>query len=99
MHDVSHFIITALTVDLRRRHERELLAFYRDRLGSYGVTDLPHLDTLWPEYRRGVSWSFCRAWFCTPPVNYGRDIMPTGLIRTGTAYEDLKTKEAVANLL
>lgn len=56
MHDVVYHITTALPIETRRRAERELLGYYRDRLGHHGVRDLPSAETLWLEYRRAAIW-------------------------------------------
>jgi hypothetical protein len=99
LHDVTYFINTALSVDLRRKHERELLAFYRDRLGTYGVSEPPDLDTLWLAHRRQSLVSFCPGWFCTPVVNYGWNVLVVGLLRLSVAVQDLESQKAVAALL
>lgn len=99
MHDVSYFIITSLSVDLRRAHERELLALYRENLLTNGVKNVPPLDFLWECYRQMALWSFCPAWLCAPVDNYGWDLTSLALVRTSTAFEDLETMKAVRALL
>jgi hypothetical protein len=60
-HDVAYFLITALTIEDRRRHERDLLAHYLNELGARGVR--LGFDDAWLEYRRhalySCSWSMC----------------------------------------
>jgi hypothetical protein len=99
IHDVAYLITTSLSIDLRRRNERDLLAFYRDRLGSYGVASPPDLETLWLEHRRMSLWEFYLAWLCAPVVNYGWDLTMLALLRTSTAMEDHETMKVVAELL
>lgn len=95
-HDLSYLITTALSVELRRQHERELLAFYLDRLAAGGVAARPTLDALWDEYRRALVWGVYIGWLTTPVVNYGWEINAINLLRLSTAYEDLDTARLVA---
>ena len=48
--DLSYFLGSAFPVELRRRHEEELVALYRGHMASAGV-DL-EWDDLWLQYRR-----------------------------------------------
>lgn len=91
MHDVSYLTATALSVADRRAHERELLAYYRDRLRANGVQDAPSLDDLWLEYRRAMVWGVYIGWLTTPVVNYGWEITVMNHLRIMTAFEDLET--------
>lgn len=50
-HDMAWIIITALTVEQRRTHERELVETYRDALRVAGGP-APGLDDTWDAYRR-----------------------------------------------
>ena len=58
--DVSYFLGAGLSVELRRKHERELLELYLDELRRHGVRDYS-FDQLWRDYRvtalQGVSTS------------------------------------------
>ncbi|MDB5582449.1 MAG: hypothetical protein JWR80_7625 [Bradyrhizobium sp.] len=98
IHDVTYHINTALSVELRRKHEHELLAFYRDRLAAFGVASPPDMDSLWLAHRRQALVAFFPGWFCTPPVNYGWDVLMTGLLRLSTAVSDLESVKAVSAL-
>ena len=57
--DVANFMVGALTIEDRRKHERELLRRYLDRLAAHGA---PTLDwpQAWDDYRRhilnGIIW-------------------------------------------
>lgn len=99
MHDVTYLILTSLPIEQRRKHERELLAFYRDRLQRYGVADPPDPETLWREYRHAALWSFYIGWLGTPPENYGWATLSMALLRLSTAFEDLETLKLVSALL
>jgi hypothetical protein len=96
MHDVSYLIATALCVAERRKHERELLDYYRERLAAEGVRDTPDAETMWTEYRRSMVWGVYIGWLTTPVVNYGWEITVMAHLRTMTAYEDLETAKLIA---
>jgi hypothetical protein len=98
MHDVAYFIPSALSVAERRKSERDLLAFYRDRLGAYGVTNLPDMDTLWLEYCRAGVWPLYIGWLPCPVENYGWETMAVALNRVAIAYDDHDTRKLVAAL-
>jgi hypothetical protein len=93
MHDVSYLIATALSVAERRRHEREMLDYYRECLRSKGVVSVPDSELLWTEYRRAMVWGVYIGWLTTPVVNYGWEITVMAHLRVMTAYEDLGTAE------
>jgi Phosphotransferase enzyme family len=82
--DVGYHIVSALTVEDRRRTERDLLAHYLDRLRAGGVDD-PSLDQTWTGYRRGILYGFF-LWAITLKVD--PSITSTLLERLGTAAAD-----------
>ena len=98
LHDVSYLIATGLSVAERRRHERDLLAFYREQLRAHGVAEAPSLDDLWTEYARAMIWGLYIGWLITPVVNYGWEKSVMAHLRTMTAYEDLDTAQLIARL-
>jgi len=98
LHDVTYLLITALTVEQRRRHERELLAYYLDALRAAGVRDAPDLDAAFLEYRRAAVWGVYIGWLTTPVDNYGWDVTVMNHVRLLTAYRDLETAAAIATL-
>jgi hypothetical protein len=55
--DVSYTIATGLTVADRRDWERDLLAFYLDRLNAAGGT-APGFEAAWLTYRQQMLWSY-----------------------------------------
>ncbi|GAA1325471.1 hypothetical protein GCM10009610_58570 [Pseudonocardia xinjiangensis] len=55
--DVSYTIATSLAVADRRDWERELLAFYVEKLAVAGGT-APDSDTAWLSYRQQMYWSY-----------------------------------------
>jgi hypothetical protein len=98
MHDVGYLIATGLSVAQRRQHERDLLTYYLDRLRAEGLADAPTFDATWGEYRRAQAWNVYIGWLTTPVVNYGWEITVANHLRVMTAFEDLKTAEAVAEV-
>jgi aminoglycoside phosphotransferase (APT) family kinase protein len=99
IHDVVYQITTGLSIELRRKHERELLAIYLDRLGHYGVANPPSAEELWLEYRRAAIWGVYIGWLTTPIVNYGWEINIMAHLRVTAAFEDHDTRKLVAELL
>ncbi|MGI4747182.1 MAG: phosphotransferase [Janthinobacterium lividum] len=99
MHDVNYLITTSLSIGDRREHERELLAYYLDRLGQEGVAVPPTFDTAWHEYRLTLVWGVYIGWLTTPVVNYGWEINVLNHLRLTTAYEDHETGRLVSALL
>ena len=98
MHDVSYLLSSGLSVAQRRQHEREALQYYREKLMEKGVVSPPDFATLWDEYRRGVVWGVYIGWLTTPVINYGWEITVMNHLRVMTAYEDLETAKAIADL-
>jgi len=62
-HDFSYFLAGALSVADRRRHERDLLNHYLNKLKDFGVTNLPDAAQAWLDYRahllHGIGWVMC----------------------------------------
>jgi aminoglycoside/choline kinase family phosphotransferase len=98
LHDVSYLLATSLAIELRRTHERDLLACYLERLREHGVQHPPSLEEAWEEYRRAMIWGLYIGWLTTPVVNYGWEINVTNHMRLMTAYEDLDTARLIAEL-
>jgi hypothetical protein len=89
-HDVGYALIGALTPDLRRAHERELLDNYRGRLLDAGVAELPDREQMWVSYRQSPAWGFCM-WAITPDQMYSVEVVEAVLGRFAEAYSDLGT--------
>lgn len=87
-HDICYYIQTALPVEMRRKHERELLAFYRSRLCSHGVADAPSDETIWYEYRLSLLYGFYYGWMTAPRENYSWEVIVIGNHRTKVACMD-----------
>lgn len=98
MHDVNYLITTALSIGTRRKHERDLLAFYLDRLQSFGAKGVPSFDDTWTEYKRTLVWGVYIGWLTTNIANYGWEINIINHLRLTTAYEDHETAKLIAML-
>jgi hypothetical protein len=97
-HDVNYLIITALSTEERRMHERELLRDYCEALRRCGVSNPPRSEEAWREYRRAVVWSFYLGWLTTPIANYGEAINVANLQRLSAAFADLETARLIAEV-
>jgi hypothetical protein len=86
--DVTYFMIGALSVDERRHHQRDILAFYRDRLIATGAQNVIGLDEIWEQYRRWVMYGI-QAWVANSS-KWGQESLPMNE-RFFTAAEDLGT--------
>ena len=82
--DVGYHIASTLTVEERRRSERDLLRHYLDALASYGVTP-PSWDDAWRAIAGGMLHGFF-LWGITTKVEPA--IIATLLTRLGTAVAD-----------
>jgi hypothetical protein len=94
-HDLTYLMITGLSTDERRAHERELIAFYLDALRREGVETPPAPDEAWLRYRQAAIWGLVIGWLITPTENYGEAITAANLARLVAAVEDLETLKAL----
>jgi hypothetical protein len=96
-HDVSYFLTSALTVEDRRAHERELVGHYVDRLRAAGVTDLD-AERAWAGHRRAPAYGL-PCWTATAGfADYqAGDLAETTVARFAAAYTDLDTDSALAD--
>ncbi|MET0985090.1 MAG: aminoglycoside phosphotransferase family protein [Steroidobacteraceae bacterium] len=99
MHDIGYLIQTALSVEGRRKHERELLAHYREQLRAKGAKDAPDLESLWLEYRCSMLYGFYMGWLTAPRENYGLEVCVVGNHRTKTACIDHESVKLVRQLM
>ena len=89
--DVGYHIASTLTVEDRRRAERDLLRHYLDRLAATGV-EPPSWDEAWQGFRRGIVHGFY-LWSITLKV--APEITSTLQRRLGTAVADHDSFSAV----
>ena len=94
--DVGYLLATALAAESRRKHERELIAFYLDRLRREGVAEPPGADEAWDCYRLAMVWGLVIGWLITPAVNYGPAITDANLSRMVGACQDLDPFELLS---
>ena len=90
MTDVSYFIIGALSIDERRRHEKELLQVYLGALHGEGGPEIM-LEDIWDEYRRQAFFGF--GWAVAGPMMRSREIIDAMTERHCTAIVDHKSIE------
>jgi aminoglycoside phosphotransferase (APT) family kinase protein len=95
-HDFTYILITGLSTELRRKHERDLLAFYLDELQRHGVQSPPEQNEAWLRYRQAAIWGLVIGWLITPTENYGEAITAANISRLVAAVQDLETLEALA---
>ena len=93
-HDVGYFMISALDIADRRKHERALLDSYLSVLRGCEV-DSPTDDEAWTAYRRTPAYGL-PGWISTLMGNYQRPENTLAAIeRFAAAFEDLDTIELV----
>jgi hypothetical protein len=97
--DLGYFLQGALTVEDRRRSERDLLEEYRDSLGLTAL-ERPSIDEIWLRYRTSVAHGLT-LWLCTASAGelwQRPDIALALAQRYSSAYADLDTPSALAEL-
>jgi hypothetical protein len=97
-HDVTYLLVTSLTPEIRRTHQRDLLAEYLDRLAEGGVSGVPSAADAFERYRAAALWGLVIGWLICPPENYGPEITAANVARTVAAVEDLETFAAIEEL-
>ncbi len=93
-HDVTYLMVTGLSIENRRKHERELLSLYLEELSLRGVVQPPDAEAAWLLYRQSVVWGLVIGWLITPPQNYGETITVANLERLVAAVQDLESIKA-----
>jgi aminoglycoside phosphotransferase (APT) family kinase protein len=93
MVDATYFLIGAVTIEDRRRHERELIAHYLESLAAHGVKAPPSFDEAWLAYRSYALHGF--AWTMTTGEFHPEDVIMAYAHRYGAAAGDLETLKAL----
>jgi aminoglycoside/choline kinase family phosphotransferase len=88
-HDVSYFISSVLTTEDRRQAERDLLAYYLERLRAHGGQP-PSFEEAWHFYVAGQLYGVF-SWVCTQLQMQTLETIYTLLNRHLTAVADLET--------
>jgi hypothetical protein len=99
LRDVSYFLVNSVDTDLRRRHERELLAHYLDVLRAHGVASVD-ADAAWEEYRLFALYT----WIAISVTAAAPGLQPPAVVRracqrSGTALDDLASLDALDALV
>jgi hypothetical protein len=89
--DVAYHLGSALSVEDRRTHERELVSHYLDQLGGLGV-EAPALDAAFDAYRKAMVYGYYM-WAITRKVE--RPTINEFTHRLGTAVVDHESFEAL----
>jgi aminoglycoside phosphotransferase (APT) family kinase protein len=90
--ELSYTLVTSMTAEDRRRHQRDLLDHYRSTLRAYGGPDLDG-DDLWHRYRQGALYAYVAALITAGMGGMQNDdIALEGLRRAVAALEDLDTE-------
>ena len=63
LHDLTQFLVSALSIADRRTHEEDLLRHYLARLADFGVSP-PSWHAAWLDYRRHTIYPLV-GWLCT----------------------------------
>lgn len=100
LREIAYFLGTGAPIELRRRHERELIALYLDALGRHGVRHPPTPDAAWEAYRFWIAYGWdavqlTRTWtgLQTPAA------MEASWTRINAAVGDLDVASAVLDIV
>ena len=94
-HDFTYLVITGLSTEQRRRHDRALLERYLEALLQHGVRSAPSPSEAWLRYRQAAIWGLVIGWLITPTENYGEAITAANIARLVSAVQDLETLAAL----
>ena len=89
--DVSYLIATSLPIEARRRHEKELLREYLNKLRKYAGSSAPSDEEAMALYSKCMAWALVIGWLICPPINYGEAIWSANVGRLVAACGDLGT--------
>lgn len=95
MHDVAYFIIGTLSIEDRRKNEKELVQHYLDALHRAGAPKF-QLEEIWNEYRMHAFHGF--AWALAGPMMQSREIVDVMTERHCAAIVDHKSVELLEGL-
>ena len=100
--DVAYLLSQSMGVELRREHERELVALWHRTLVDLGVTGYSS-DQAWEDYRRSVLTLWIMvvviAGTLDPSNDRGRSWMTEMIRRSATAIDDLHLLELLAEFV
>ena len=93
--DLTYILTTALSIEERRKHERELIEFYLGELARGGVERVPTMDEAWLLHRQSALWGLVVGWLTCPTANYGREITEENIRRLAQIVIDLDSVSTV----
>jgi hypothetical protein len=93
--DLTYILTTALSIEERRKHERELIEFYLGELARGGVERVPTMDEAWLLHRQSALWGLVVGWLTCPTANYGREITEENIRRLVQIVIDLDSVSTV----
>ncbi|MFT4920204.1 MAG: hypothetical protein ACI8RU_002838 [Zhongshania aliphaticivorans] len=88
--EVFYVIGCSLSVEDRRKHERDLLKHYLSALNAHGVDHGMSFDDAWLEYRHWPVWGFI-CWAVTQDGWQPKEVILETMRRFGAAIDDLET--------
>lgn len=95
MRDVTYFLVLSLPTELRRAHERELIALYLATLAAEGVTS-PSPDVAWDQHRLHAFYAWIAAVVTAAAATLQtEDIVRAGLARSCAALLELDSLAAL----
>jgi hypothetical protein len=95
LHDLTYFVVGALTIEDRRAHEVELFDHYLSTLHKAGGPKLEK-EAVWADYRKHHLHGF--AWALTPPMMQPKDKVDVMSARHCAAIVDHKSLELLESL-
>jgi len=99
LRDVSYFLVNSVATDLRRRHERELLALYLETLAAGGAPELD-ADAAWEEHRLFALYTWIAISVTAAASGLQeRQIVQRAARRTAAALQDLGSFDALDALV
>lgn len=94
-HDVGYFLVSALGVEDRRTHDRQLLTRYLESLRAAGVTTAPDAAAAWASYRQTPIYGLNIFLQTLALGDYQSDaVSATCIARFAAAFDDLDTADS-----
>jgi hypothetical protein len=88
--EVFYIIGCSLSIEDRRKHERDLLSHYLGALSAQGVNHGMSFDDAWLEYRHWPVWGLI-CWAVTQDGWQPKEVILETMCRFGSAIDDLET--------
>ena len=93
--DLTYLITTGLPIELRRKHERDLIGYYFEELKRHNVETGIDAEGAWRLHRQAALWGLVIGWLTCPTANYGRAITEENIRRLTQIIVDLDCFQAV----